>query len=122
MLRWNFFSRLLCSTAALLSVTNSQAARAADTAVESVVVNASRSSDVALQQQRNALNIVNVQSAEKMAQYPDYRQEPDQCATALLRARRESAPAAGILSLHSGVGPEGQAVEMRGRRSDTICQ
>ncbi len=71
MLRWNVYSRLLCSTAALLSVMYSAAAHAAD-AVESVVVNASRSSDVALQQQRNALNIVDVQSAEKMARYPDY--------------------------------------------------
>jgi TonB-dependent receptor len=53
--------------------TVAQAALAADSStVESVTISASRSSDIALGQQRDAPNIIDVQSAETMAQYPDY--------------------------------------------------
>ena len=68
MLRSRISVRLLCSTAFLLAPI--QSSHAED--LETVTVSASRSAETAIQQQKNAINIIDVQSAEKMAQYPDY--------------------------------------------------
>lgn len=63
-----FSAHLLCSAAFLLGTVSAGHADG----IETVTVSASRSADTAIQQQRNAINIIDVQSAEKMAQYPDY--------------------------------------------------
>src|ERR1700756_2383853 len=68
MLRSRISVRLLCSTAFLLVPI--QPSHAED--LETVTVSASRSAETAIQQQKNAINIIDVQSAEKMAQSPDY--------------------------------------------------
>lgn len=76
------YARLLCSAATLLVSAYAQAASAqtqvaenssgAGSTVETVVVTASRVSELARMQQKNALNVINVQSAEDIAKYPDY--------------------------------------------------
>lgn len=67
---------VLCATAALTHLLSAQTAFAqtANSAsnTEMVTVSASRLSDVALQEQLGALNIIDVQSAEAMSKYPDY--------------------------------------------------
>src|SRR5579859_3450843 len=63
-----FSTHLLCSTALLICTVQAGFADG----LETITVSASRSADTAIQQQKNAINIIDVQSAEKMAQYPDY--------------------------------------------------
>jgi len=70
MTRLSLSSALLCSCAFVGSVAPSFGQATNDS--ETVVVTASRYQNEALQQQKNALNIVNVQSAEEILKFPDF--------------------------------------------------
>ncbi len=98
-------TRLLCSCASFLFLASTaQAALAQSTNesedVEMIVVSASRYQEVARKQQMNALNIVNVQSAEAIIKYPDFN-------------AAESLSRVPGISLLSDTG-EGRFVEIRG--------
>lgn len=67
-----FALSLLCSTSIMALANAGFAQSITNGGTETVTVSASRLSDVAQQQQLNALNIIDVQSAEAMAKYPDY--------------------------------------------------
>ena len=67
-----FGKSFLCSASILALAVAAQAQNSSSVNTEMVTVTASRLSDVAQQQQINALNIIDVQSAEAMAKYPDY--------------------------------------------------
>src|SRR5215471_442572 len=60
-----------CATAALVAAAPALADTAAD-GVETVVVTASRHIEGAREQQKHALNIVNIQPAEAIIKYPDF--------------------------------------------------
>ncbi len=98
-------ARLLCSCASILFLAGAAQSAMAQTTgenqtVETVVVTASRYQEAARQQQKNALNIVDVQPAEEIIKYPDFN-------------AAESLSRIPGISLLSDTG-EGRFVEIRG--------
>ena len=71
MIRQSFTGSLLCSCALMAVLAPAYAEMSGDD-TETVVVTASRLAEQARIQQKNAINIVNVQSAEAMLKYPDF--------------------------------------------------